>query len=436
MTMKMTKTILIMALVLATVPASGQKSCPLTQAQSQKSIDAWAKIAAFLTTEPRCVNCHGKVNPYIEGVGLDPDDPNKDTEAPVSLIEHGGGKQKHENTGSMDQGCKKCHNAMAPEKTWVEIGDKPVSWPEGAPLQNWTLAPNFLSFVDKDATTLCRQIKRATGTADKFLGHVKYDEGGFANFSGTSFYGNRGLSEEDLEGFNVKIQPPSITHAAVLKLGQDWVNAMGGKFQGDVSCGCELTHDKWSGQIHYSEEFSGDQGNTDLLVWSNRSLATVTVTVTNGSGSSHSHNEEKSEIEYRHYVALNGARSIQKESNQSHQLSSDDTAPITVDVRVYEQNGVFEVVPTQDENVAPVPRKVIIGKDNWSSCDRNGCKTQDKDIYSYGAPWPPISVGGKLGSDPNHVQGSLMLRKENLGNLHNGVHVQKVTFDLWRSGSN
>src|SRR5690242_14939152 len=155
--MKMPKKILLL-LALATVPAVGQKSCPLTDAQSQKSIDAWAKIANFLTTEPRCVNCHGKVNPYIDDPGFDPDDP----EAPLSQIEHGGGKQNREHnvgadgTGEMDRECTSCHNNMAPGRG-----------------SNWSLAPNFDSFVGKDATTLCRQIKREMRTAEHFLGHLQ-----------------------------------------------------------------------------------------------------------------------------------------------------------------------------------------------------------------------------------------------------------------------
>jgi len=52
---------------------SPQKSapCPLTDAQTSKSIDAFAKIANSLTREPRCVNCHGGVNPHIKDTGLD-----------------------------------------------------------------------------------------------------------------------------------------------------------------------------------------------------------------------------------------------------------------------------------------------------------------------------------------------------------------------------
>ena len=65
-------------------------------------------------------------------------------------------------------------------------------------MPNWTLAPLFLAFVDKDATTLCRQIKRVTGTADEFLGHLK-DDNGKTNFAGTAYLGNRGLGDEWLK---------------------------------------------------------------------------------------------------------------------------------------------------------------------------------------------------------------------------------------------
>ena len=158
---------LIVGLMMAAVPHAGfgQKGtvCPLTDSQTKKAIDAWGKIAAFITTEPRCVNCHGGVNPYIDGVGLDPDDPLKDPGAPVSFLEHGGGKQKHENTGLMDQGCKKCHDGMAKQGAWIDLGDKPVPWPEDSPLPNWTLASSFLAFVDKDCDNALPSNQKSNG---------------------------------------------------------------------------------------------------------------------------------------------------------------------------------------------------------------------------------------------------------------------------------
>ena len=64
---------LFAALVLVSTLAERQTigesyaSCPLTDTQSKKAIDAFAKIAAFVTGEPRCVNCHGGVDPVHQG---------------------------------------------------------------------------------------------------------------------------------------------------------------------------------------------------------------------------------------------------------------------------------------------------------------------------------------------------------------------------------
>src|SRR5947209_14013069 len=78
--------ILIILSTLARALEDGKKPpvCPLSDSQTQKSIEAFSKIAHFLTHEPRCFNCHGGVNPYMDGAGKDPEDAN----APPSLTEH------------------------------------------------------------------------------------------------------------------------------------------------------------------------------------------------------------------------------------------------------------------------------------------------------------------------------------------------------------
>lgn len=43
--------------------ADDRSSCPMPLDAQLKSIRAFAPIASFLTKEPRCVNCHGGVNP-------------------------------------------------------------------------------------------------------------------------------------------------------------------------------------------------------------------------------------------------------------------------------------------------------------------------------------------------------------------------------------
>ena len=217
-------------LCLVLVPAGlaqeqAEPICPLTKEQSQKSVDAFEKLYKFFTTEPRCVNCHGAVNPYIDGTGSDPEDGN----APPSTVEHGGGKQDHEKDSAgaflTDVGCMECHNHMAPRTN-------------GSP-SVWMTAPNFLSFVGKDAPTLCKQIKNAsTKGAKEFLGHMTDDNGG-NNFTGTSYNGDRGLDRERFTEAEVPTQKPSISHAQLMTMAHDWVDAMGGRFRGGLACGCE-----------------------------------------------------------------------------------------------------------------------------------------------------------------------------------------------------
>src|SRR5215468_569700 len=123
--------------------ASHAASCPLTEAQSQKSVVAFGKIASFVLSEPRCVNCHGGVNPFIKGIGLDSEDAN----LPASLVVHGGGLVLRDSEdikkGTIPSTCMDCHNHMANKR-------------DGSPTKVWTTAAPFHNFVDKDSTTLCR----------------------------------------------------------------------------------------------------------------------------------------------------------------------------------------------------------------------------------------------------------------------------------------
>src|SRR5205085_6155532 len=58
--------VFLSTLALAQSTSDGAAVCPLSESQSEKSIDAFAKIVPTLTQEPRCVNCHGGVNPFMD----------------------------------------------------------------------------------------------------------------------------------------------------------------------------------------------------------------------------------------------------------------------------------------------------------------------------------------------------------------------------------
>ena len=386
------------------------KSCPLTDAQSQKAVDAWAPIGNFMANEPRCVNCHGKVNPYVDGVGLD-SSKDFDPDMPPSTIKHGGGLQPHEHNGGIDQGCKDCHDNMAPKA-------------DGSPSLNWTLAPSFLSFADKDPTTLCIQIKTRIFDAEHFLGHLKNDNGG-TNFAGTAFLGTRGLDEDrylDKDGPTyVAPAPPSITHDAVLQMAQNWVAAMGGKFQGDATCGCEIKHSKWSGQIHYTIDYKGDDGHSELQDWSNHMLSKVVVTVWDGLGVAQFYHDEKHSSENRQRALRGGAITLIKDTWDSSEASGNGMSIATVDVEITPDQKSYGVKPSW------VP--VVIGKSHSTTCNRNFCLPPvNTDVWGATV----VSMSGAM-TDPNHVQGSSTDRKENLGRSHKGVSIETIRWDLRRT---
>jgi hypothetical protein len=196
--------------------------CPLSDEQTQKSIDAFSKLSSAITSENRCTGCHGRVNPYIDGIGEDEANPN----APKSLFKHGG--KKRERTTIAESDCGECHDSMVPPTR---------GGPDAESI--WMTAPDDLAFVGKDATAICKQIRENIPTGKDFLGHLTDDNGG-NNFAGTAFKGDRGL---DLNNFKeVRLEPPRITKTQLLDLAKDWIKTTGGEFKGDRSCGCEPTH--------------------------------------------------------------------------------------------------------------------------------------------------------------------------------------------------
>lgn len=409
-------------LALFSTEGRAQKTkCPLTEAQSKKAVAAFAKIADFVTHEPRCVNCHGGVNPYLKIPGLDPQDEN----APASITLHAGGVVLHKpDKNTIDAECMDCHNNMAPKRN-------------GSPTLQWFTAAPFHSFVDKDATTLCRQFKKAAGSAEEFLGHAKDDNGG-NNFAQTAFNGNRGLNAEqylDPSGPTyVQPKPPSISHEAFMQLGKDWINAMGGKFVGDESCGCELTHDKWSGMIRYIVEEKGDEGHEkkpgSSSDWLRGSTTRITYSFVDGAGSAQFSVDEKQQIENWHAGKPEwGIKEVR--STSSVVTSGQGKFPATLNVVLFQ--GKYQVYqnllrPNARTDSGGSP---LIGKRHIENCDSlHGCQGADFDVFAPRLP-PLAPLNGKE-QDQNHVFGTLTLRTEGLGTSHKGVRIETMTVDLWR----
>jgi len=178
--------------------------CPLSESQTQNAIAAFAKMVPTFTEEPRCVNCHGGVDPFLN---------------PES---HAGGEMKE------GDDCGECHDNMPPRAN-------------GTP-STWRMATRAHFFLGKDTKTLCEQMKSAFFVPSAFLGHMKNDNGSDA-FVETAFLGTRGLNEAGQAlAFGKKYepqQPTKVTAAELNAQANAWIAAMGGKFQGDDRCGCE-----------------------------------------------------------------------------------------------------------------------------------------------------------------------------------------------------
>jgi hypothetical protein len=227
---------------IANTTAAHGPSCPLPVGRQVKAIKAFLEMMPVFQ-HPRCFNCHGGVNPFIEKTGPDP----ADTAAPASTVAHGGGLIRRQNdrapdgTALIESECRDCHNNMARRRN----GSKSV----------WMTAPNFLSFVGKDATAICKQVKLNSHDAKHLIGHMTDDNGG-NNFTKTAFDGYRGLEPDRYE--NIRREAPSISHQAFIQLGQKWVAAMGGELVGDQSCGCEMPGIKL--EVHHTQLLEGSGG--------------------------------------------------------------------------------------------------------------------------------------------------------------------------------
>ena len=315
---------------------------------------------------------------------------------------------------------------------------------DGSPTKVWTTATPFHNFVDKDATTLCRQFKKSLASAEEFLGHIKDDNGG-NNFAQTAFNGDRGLDPDqfgdpDNKGSFVPPQPPSLSKDAVLKLGQDWISAMGGKFQGDESCGCELKHDKWSGMIRYVLENKGDEGHEKgygtTHDWTGNSITRITISLTNGVGTAQYSMEDNQQVANWH-AGKPEWHQPEVRGTSTTKASGQGKFPAMADVTFFQGTyHVFEQLQLQraGQPVKSAGGNPLIGKKHIENCDTvYGCSGADSEVYAPALPpLPPLQ--GKV-QDPNHIFGTITLKKDGLGMSHKGVSIETMTVDLWRSGS-
>jgi hypothetical protein len=109
------------------------------------------------------------------------------------------------------------------------------------------------------------------------VGHRTRDRGKTA-FIETGFAGMRGLNQEGIEYYEALFdklpqpEPPPTSHADLINQAQAWVDAMGGDFKGDSTCGCEKTsyaikiNESLNGQIVEEEATITWDGDSEVII--------------------------------------------------------------------------------------------------------------------------------------------------------------------------
>ena len=192
--------------------------CPLSRSQERKAVNAFKKLLPVVR-HPRCLNCHGGVDPFVD----------------QAQGRHGGGLI--DSTGGFTRvlsRCQECHSE----------------------LPGWQLPvlPE-MSFVGKSPRELCVLFKKMFPVAKFFVGHIYNENGKGPRFTETAYKGDRALDDaakgilEDETRRRFTNQPPPGTHAQLVADAQAWTDAIGDGWPVKPDCGCKPHGSAWEGTV-------------------------------------------------------------------------------------------------------------------------------------------------------------------------------------------
>lgn len=183
----------------AGAPLPRAASCPLTPLQQVKSVRVFAEMMPVFR-HPRCTNCHGGVNPFVE----------------QEVGHHRGGAMAAPPPNNIEQ-CQECHDQLV----------------------GWDIPGTPLFFAGKSDQDICEQVKAFAETGQSFIEHIRNDHGGI-QFIAAGFAGARALDAQSRADHDVTVEPPPGTQAELTETARKWVRAMGGEFVGPLDCGCTV----------------------------------------------------------------------------------------------------------------------------------------------------------------------------------------------------
>jgi hypothetical protein len=203
---------LVSARTLLTSPGA----CPFTPSQEREIVSKFDKLWPVVR-HPRCLNCHGGVNPYVE----------EDEGG------HLGGKiTKGSDLRETLNTCQECHSG----------------------LEGWDIPVDAMYFTGKSSQELCILFKKTERTPADFVAHITNDKGRVP-FTVTAFKGDRALNEaakditEEKTGRPFQVEPPPMSQEAMIELSRDWAEAMGPGWAVKPACGCGRGGRGWTGTV-------------------------------------------------------------------------------------------------------------------------------------------------------------------------------------------
>ena len=212
--------------------------CALSDQQEQDVLAAFHAMAPIFK-EPRCINCHGAVDPFKQGGG------------------HVGGLMKWVMEKVVDSNTGETIEQKDGEATMKTCLDCHGLLPK------WFLADNpQVSFTNKSEEQLCLQMKDRFGDPGGFVNHMTRDADDFIPeaFKGTRALNENGQAEYlNNTGKDYVLEPPSITHETLIEHARAWANPIGNQnWSHPLDCGC-VAH-KYKAKITQRWEVKTDFG--------------------------------------------------------------------------------------------------------------------------------------------------------------------------------
>lgn len=214
-------------------------SCPLSATQKIRAVKAFKGLAPIFQ-EPRCLNCHGAVNPFSRdgGHGGGYIDIQEETRKFLQLPDFQSTLATGSDpTGSITAKAIAGLKEMAESPTEISNNDlirRKAFDPmrkvcKECHISSWIIPMRHNHFVGRSAKQMCIHMKTSslTNQPDLFLRHMQDDELVLEGFKG-----RKGLLEAG------GAEPPQMSLATLVKYANDWIDAMGGKFHQPSDCGC------------------------------------------------------------------------------------------------------------------------------------------------------------------------------------------------------